>query len=248
MTTTHKMRAILSVAALFAALTVLQAEMEEWTLADGRTFEAEFIMEMTGNATFRNAEGDEIKIAMEELSEESRTQIVLKKPPKLEFDLVKDQHRVTFPRGAGGNGSGLRPPEDRVRYGARVFTRSNIEYEYPMSLEVFVVGQERLGQVYILLDKFDVTFQLTKENKRKFEHLNNRLVVLRNYYSRDEPRGEDYAGYVAIVKDMRGEVIATFSSPKFLLNNIDNLRERGVGNYMDKSCIRTYPTRPKVYF
>jgi hypothetical protein len=221
--------------------------IEQWTLSDATTFEAEYVMEMSGYATFRNAEGREVKVELEQLSPESRTQIALKNPPKLEFDLVKDQNRVSF---SGGNqrGTGSRSPEDRVRYGARIFTRSNIDYDFPMELEVFVIGQERLGPAYILLDKFDVTFQLNRENSRKFEYLNDRLVVLRNYTSRDEPRGEDYRGYVAIVKDIRGEVIATFSSPKFFLDQVDNLRRRSIGSFMDKKCNRIFPTRPKVYF
>jgi hypothetical protein len=242
----HKTIAVLA-AAIFAGLSVL-AEIEEWTLSSGTSFEAEFIMDMTGYAIFRNAEGNEVKIDLDQLSPEARKKIDLKDPPKLEFDLVKDQNRKSFSGGVGGRGSGARPAEDRVHYGARVFTRSNGVYDYPLDLEVIVIGQERLGQKYIVLDKFEVKFRLNKENNKKFEYKNNRTVVLRNYVSRDEPRGEDYSGFVAIVKDMRGEVIATFSSPKFLLAHIDNLRQRGIGNYINKDGIRTFPTRPKVYF
>ena len=242
----HKTRAVL-VAAILAGLSVL-AEIEEWTLSNGTAFQAEFIMDMTGYAIFRNAEGNEVKIELDQLSPEARMQIDLKDPPKLEFDLVKDQNKVSFSGGVGGRGSGARPAEDRVHYGARVFTRSNGIYDYPLDLEVIVIGQERLGPKYIVLDKFSVKFRLNEENNKKFEYKNNRTVVLRNYVSRDEPRGEDYRGFVAIVKDMRGEVIATFSSPKFLLVHIDNLRQRDIGNYINKDCSRTFPTRPKVYF
>jgi hypothetical protein len=235
------------VAAMLAGLTVL-ADIEEWKLSDGTTFEAEYVMEMTGYATFRNAKGKEIKVELDKLSPEARTRIDLKNPPKLEFDLVKDQNKVSFSGGVGGRGAGSRPAEDRVYYGARVFTRSNGTYDYPMDMEVIVIGKERLGPKYIVLDKFEVTFRLNQENNRKFEYKNNRMVVLRNYTSRDEPRGEDYRGFVAIIKDVRGEVIATFSSPKFLLDHLDTLRQRRIGNYINKDGTRTFPTRPKVYF
>ena len=243
----HKAGIIL-VAGIFTGLAV-QAATEQWRLNNGTSFEAEFVMEMAGQATFQDAEGKEIKIEIDQLSEDSLTQIYLKKPPRLEFDLVKDQNRKTFSGGRGERGTGARPAEDRVRYGARVFTRSSTAtYDFPMDLEVFVIGQERLGPKHIVLDRFEVTFRLNRENSRKFEYMNNRIVVLRNYTSRDEPRGEDYAGFVAVVKDIRGEVIATFSSPNWLEDNLDNLRERGIRNFINKDCTRTFPTRPKAYF
>ena len=247
MTRTNYRAALVLAAAVFAGADA-PAEIQQWTLNDGTSFEAEFVMEMSGAVTFRNTEGKELKVKLDQLSEEARKQIVLNKPPRLEFDLTKDQYRKTFSGGVGVLGTGSRPPEDRVRYGARVYTKSSVDYQYPMDLEVFVIGQERLGDKLILLDKFEITFRLNKENQRRFEYKNNRTVVLRNYTSRNEPRGEDYRGFLAIVKDMRGEVIATFSSPKFLEENVDNLRKNSVGNFMDKNCVRTFPTRPKVYF
>ena len=53
--------------------------------------------------------------------------------------------------------------------------------------------------------------------------------------------GEKYASYLVVVTDKRGLVIDYKTSKDWLFENLASLRRLSVGNYMDKSCHRTYP-------
>ena len=75
-------------------------------------------------------------------------------------------------------------------------------------------------------------------------------MVLQNYLYGDGPssghqkRGRKYYGYLILLRDVRGKIIAVETSHDWLYENLETLVERGVGNYMDKTCTRTFPTRP----
>jgi len=59
------------------------------------------------------------------------------------------------------------------------------------------------------------------------------------------PFGEEYSGFLIIVTDARGEMISVKSSNNWLVENLENLKKLSVGNFMDKTCTRTFPSRPK---
>ena len=60
-------------------------------------------------------------------------------------------------------------------------------------------------------------------------------------------RGEEYDGFVIVVKDKRGKVVAIHAQHPWLEENLANLENLKIGNYMDKNCERAYPTRPQSY-
>lgn len=59
-------------------------------------------------------------------------------------------------------------------------------------------------------------------------------------------RGEKYYSYVVVVTDARGKVVMLKTPANWLRENLGNLRKLSVGNYMDKTRTRTFPTRPKT--
>ena len=220
----------------------VRAELRTWPLADGTSFEAELVRVFAVEVAFKNARGKITKIPFERFSQESRTRIELEHPPKLSFNVIKDLDNVVFP--AGYSEVTQRPPEKRGHYGVRIKQTSTGNYNHELTLELFIIGTERLGEKLILLDRQKASFVLTEQDKREFEFRSEREVVLRNYVVSNTPRGETYYGYLIIVKDERGKIIAVNNSHNFLFKNIKNLNERYVGNYMEDDCVREFPTRP----
>ena len=228
----------------FADLGV-RAEPQVWTLADETTFEAELVSVYPTEIIFKNAQGEILKIPLERLSPESRTQIELENPPTLSIGLIKDRNAKVFPSGITMKTT--RPPEVRCHYGVRIRQTSRGDYSQKLHMELFVIGIERLGDKYILLDRQNASFFLTKENNKEFEFRSEREVVLQNFYVDLVVRGEKYHGYLAIVKDVRGEIIAVDTSHNWLFENLDNLSERYANNFMDETCVRVFPTRASVF-
>jgi len=141
-----------------------------------------------------------------------------------------------------------RPPESRGFYGAQLKQTSAGKYNHELQVELFAIGKQRSrpGAKYILLDHQKTVFTPSKEDLRFYEFRSKREVVLTNYVDEySTPFGEEYSGFLIIVTDARGEVISVKSSNNWLVENLENLKKLSVGNYMDKTCIRTFPTRPK---
>ncbi|MBN2163311.1 MAG: hypothetical protein JXR25_17055 [Pontiellaceae bacterium] len=225
------------------------AEMRIWTLNDGKTLEAEYVRDLFDKIVLRDADGKEHSLLKDSLnlSEDDIEYLELENPPILDLSFKKsiEQKNFSMIRYAED-----RPPEWRANFGAKVAQKSSGDYNHPLTVEFFAIGQEIKGNRYILLDRNYSTFFLNKENKRKFEFYSKRTVRMTDLWDANDDysrRGEQYFGFLIVVKDKRNKVIAMDASNKWLEENLENLEKRGIWNYMDKSCVRTFPTRPTSY-
>ncbi len=237
---------IAGIALVLLASVCTGAETRKWTLVDGTSFEAECVVIMGGKANLRLPTGKIIKLPLDRLVSEDRIYIELENPPTFKIDFVRDRDQTVFDLMAGQESYTLRPPEYRCHYGVKLKQRDTYAYEHELHLEFFAIGQERAGERLILLDHQDTgPFSLTKENGWSYKFLSKREVVLQNYlYDGVQKRGRKYHGYLILLRDVRGKIIAVESSHDWLYENLERLNERGVGNYMDETCTRTFPTRP----
>ncbi|RKX44331.1 MAG: hypothetical protein DRP64_06745 [Verrucomicrobia bacterium] len=215
-----------------------EPEIRTWTLEGGRTVEAEFVTLIGTKAVLRNAAGKIKKVLLEQLSDEDREYIELACPPVFNINFSKKDRQQLF------SGRYPRSPEIQGFYGVRFKQSSPGIYNHELQVEMFVIGQQnsRLTGKYILLDRQKTVFTPTRENQRSYEFHSGRKVVLTGGIR----QGCDYHGYLVTLTDVRGVTVAVETSHKWLAENLENLKELKVGNYMDKkSCKRTFPTRPK---
>jgi len=217
--------------------------MRIWTLASGESFEAEFINVIGTQAAFRNGKGRIVKIPVEKISESDRRAMGLASPPKFDVNFVRDSTQKTFAMESFDENN-IRPPETRSHYGVRIEQTGTGNYPYMVYADMYVIGQERLGDKYILLDRQSTSFTPTAENRRSHEFKSPRQVVLQNYEVQGEPRGEKFAGYLVVLTDERGKEIDHFTTDDWLYEKLGNLKQREVGQYMDENCVRVFPTRP----
>jgi len=224
-------------------------KMRIWTLLDGRTIEAEFVNFFGGKVVLKNARGKTYKILPEKFSAEDIEYSELARPPDFSLNFMKNFKQVSFNGGFYDYEHWARPPEQRGHYGIQLKQTSTGEYNHELKVEIFVVGQQRGTSKpgHMLLDRQKTAFKPFEQQKFLYEFTSPREVVLNNYsvvyYS--TVHGEKYLGYLVTITDERGELIAVESSTKWLYENLENLKELSVGNYMDKTCRRTYPSPPK---
>ena len=226
-------------------------ETRKWSLVNGTSFEAEYIIVMGGKANLRLPTGKIMKVPMDQFIPEDRIHIELANPPTFKIEFVRDRDQKIFDLMAGQADYTLRPPEYRCHYGVKLKQRDSYAYKHELHFEFFAIGKERAGPRLILLDHQNTEpFSLTRENRWSYKFMSQREVVLQNYLYGDGPtdgnqkRGRKYYGYLILLRDARGKVIAMETSHDWLYEHLENLMERGVGNYMDKTCTRTHPTRP----
>src|SRR5210317_1744626 len=84
---------------LLLAAVGVSAVPGEWMLADNTVIEAELVNVMSDYALFKDTHGDLLKIELDRFSPETLTRIQLSNPPRLAFDLVKDNDTKVFTAG-----------------------------------------------------------------------------------------------------------------------------------------------------
>ncbi len=221
-----------------------ESNLRLWTMVDGRTREAEFMTMVGGNAILKTAKRKQVKVPLEKLSEEDRHYISLSMPPKLDINFSK----TTEPRKFGETFNGTAPPVRGSFYTftARVKQTSRRLYGHPLTAEFFAIGDEIGGQKHILLDYQQTNFTLTEESDYSFK-FSGAPVEMLDYTINNERRGQRYGGYLVVVTDSRGEIIAYQTPSEKLYRNLDNLRNIRVGWYFDKECNRCLPTPPEPF-
>lgn len=224
-------------------------ELREWTLESGESFDAEYVITMGDKANFKLESGEMIKLEIDRLVAGDRLYIELANPPLLKTEFTKLSDQKIYELIAGQADYTLRPPERWCRYGIRIKQVGGQPYKHELHAEFYAIGKEVTGERLILLDRQDAGhFVLNKENNWSFEFRSPKQVVLQNWTVLNEirKRGRKYYGFLILVRDSRGEIIAVDCSHNWLSENHEKLSERGIGNYMDRTCTRRFPTRPPV--
>jgi len=232
-----------------AALPLDNAEEDKlrtWTMADGRTFEAELVTVIGGKVSLKNAKGRLLKIPQGQLSGEDLKFIQLETPPKLDISFSKQSKQRIYAETLFSTD----PPPSSAHYvfSAKIKQTSTKSYDQELQVEVFAIGAEVDGDKYILLDRLKSSFTPTKENQRsgRFE---GKTVELIDYLIGGDTvgwlhRGRKYASYLVVVTDSRGKIIAHETPKKWLFENLENLRQVPVGTYFDETCTRVSPPPP----
>ena len=222
-------------------------EIRSWTLLDGSTFEASFRALMGKTAVMENSEGKQVKIHLDQFSKESREHIELKNPPQFKVDFRKKSKLRQVSNRFGESSLANMPVVNYFTFGTRIAQRSAGAYNHEMKVEFFAIGaQRRHNNKYILLDHQTGSFIPSDENNRSYEFWSSRRVELEEYAVAGGPtRGKKYDTYLIILTDKNGEVIEVKSEKNWPLENLENLRKLSVGSFMDTTCTRVYPGRPK---
>ncbi len=215
-----------------------------WTMADGRSIEAEFVTEVARNAVLKNKRGRQIKIPMRDLSEADRSFILLSIPPVLDINFAKTSKQGRFGDTLNGNAPPVR--STIFTFSCRIKKTSLRPYDFDLTAEFFAVGNEFGGNKKMLLDYQKADFRLTEENNFAFEFTGNPVDLI-DYNMNDEHKGRKYSNFLVVIKDSRGKVIAYRTPSENLYRNLDNLRKVKVGWYFDKQGVRCLPTPPKPF-
>ena len=218
-------------------------KMRIWTMAEGRTFEAEFMTAIAGKVSLKNKKGKRLKLPENQFCEEDRNFIQLEMPPQLDINFSKSTKQRVFPFTL----SQEIPRSSYFTFKAAIKKTSTKRYDQELTAEYFAIGGEFGGEKHILLDYRKENFFLTKENKNQFEFSGNPVELI-DYASNGQRLGKKYSGYLVVVTDACGKIIAHSASSKLLFKNLENLRTVPVRKYFDDTGIRSAPSRPKRWY
>lgn len=146
---------------LFLLCTESLAEIRTWTMADGRTFEAEFITVIGNKVSLKNKKGKTIALPNNQFSTADKKLIQLEMPPQLDINFSKKSKQRIFPFSL----SDL-PNSSYFDFGVTIKQRSTKPYDQELKAEYFAIGDEAAGDLHILLDYQSKSFFLTPENNK----------------------------------------------------------------------------------
>lgn len=236
------MKSLITTICFVLICSVSLAEMRVWTLKSGKQLEAELVSMMGGKVSLKNSKGKLIKVPESEISPEDITYIELENPPGLELGASRTTKQRVFP-----DSLSELPSAEYNEITAVVKQKSTRPYKHELTLEFFVIGEEKAGDKYILLDYKKESFTLDAGSKSVFE-LPSRTIELTEYVMNGQLLGQIYEGYMLVVTDSRGEVVASKAKNEKWLQGLEKLRKLPIGKYFDDDCERSWPTRPKRWY
>jgi len=222
----------------------IKNEARVWILGEGKKLEGVFVAVIGNKAVLTDSRGRQRKVPVAQLSGDDRLYIELSQSPKFNIDFSKKSQQKFFEESTLLPGANWLPKHIDYVFSARLKQTSAGIYNHELKVEFFAIGEEIEGDNYILFDRQESHFTLTKENGRSHTFA-GRTVPLRENVIFIERRGQKYGGYLVVVTDKRGVIVDYGSSHKWLREIINNLRQLPVGKHFDKAGCRVEPPRPK---
>jgi hypothetical protein len=222
-------------------------DLHSWTLLDGRTFDAKLsdAVSFDSSIPLINTAGETVKVPYSQLSPADREFIDISRVPKLDVDILKSLKKVHFSSKLATKDSLVRQPELRASFGVRVKQVGSGSYDHELTAEFFAIGKQIFANRYLVLDRDSVSFKLNRDNDRRIDYVNNREYPLRDMYVGTYTRyGEKYFGYLVLVTDELGRVVAHEESNGWLFDHYEKILQLQIGNYLDNEGNRRYPIRP----
>jgi hypothetical protein len=214
-----------------------------WSLADGKSLQAEFVNVIGDKVVLKGARGNLRKIPLAQVSAEDRKFIELAQPPTFNFSFFKSTSQQKIKLSPFAQLSTDVPKIIDYVFTANLEQTSVRSYGSELQVEFFAIGEEIDGDNYILLDRQQSSFIPDKANERS-HRFSGKAVRMMDYTFGRQRRGEKYGGYLITVTDERGRIIDYGSSHKWLYENLEKLKEIPVGRHFNKAGNRVHPPRP----
>jgi hypothetical protein len=224
------------------------AETRIWALVSGKSIEAEYVSLAFNKVFLKTPDGKQITVPIEQFSEEDRVFLELENPPILSVDFKHKSNQLLGYYKSTPFLNRFPPNRFEHTFKIQVQKTSTEPYNHPLHVEYFAIGRQLQDRdKYILMEKKESEFSLDKPSGYSFEMAGSPVSVIK-YEDRGKV-GRAFAGYLVVVTDSRGKVIAHNDSSNRLFNNYERLKERKVGDFMDNTCTRVYASgpRPRLY-
>jgi len=220
-----------------------ECKTREWTLKNGRTVKAELVTRIGGNVSLKNKRGKTVKVPIDQFSKEDRKYIQLEMPPKLDINFSKSSKQRRLPDTL----SKEIPRSSYFTFKATIKKASTKPYHQELAAEYFAIGQEFSGASHRLLEYRKESFFLDKKSGSQFVFSGKPVEIIDYASKTGQRRGDKYEGYLVLVTDSRGKIIAHKASNEKFFENLDRLRRIPPGKYFDDTGRRVAPSRPKAF-
>jgi hypothetical protein len=222
---------LITVALVFIVQTGF-SEYRTWTDQKGKQIEAEFIRIMDDKVVLQTEDGEEIKVSLDTLSNKDRKYAALQTPPRIEIKVSTDMDRENTGHGGGRKSRAFQVQQETVQVEVTLKKTSSTPYEEPLESQVYLIGQPEQRDGYGILDRTVSRFRFTEESENLHSYSSG-TVELRQLEAGKQV-GIEYEGYLAVVKDRTGAVLAMKCSRLVFEKNAEAIMEAQRGTIFDE--------------
>lgn len=205
------MKTKVSIIAATTLLTALStfAESRIWTDTKGNSIEAEYILQTGDKVVLRLVEGNDVQVSLNTLSAEDQDYILRKTPPKLELDVNLDVDRSN-----SGNGRRIQVQTESMSAKVIVKKTGTSAYDAPLFAEIFLIGKREYSDDYVVMEHAESEFKFATKGRDEYVYTSGNVSSRKRDGAGNG--GMDFKGYLALVRDQEGQVIAMKASkPEF---------------------------------
>ena len=192
-------------------------EFRVWTDRSGHTLEAEFVSESAGKIVIKNKEGICLKVPKEKLSDADQKYLESAIPPEIDIAFSKNQDR--FYDGY------------MVDMTCKIVVKkiSQSKYTGTLTAVLIIIGRDQRFKIYNILEKAKNDFDFKESDEFVLQ-----TKIFRMYQDDSISSGTIYTGYLALVMDEKGVVIAEKSNRKEFIKSKEKLVLLKKGSKMDR--------------
>jgi hypothetical protein len=248
------MKFLLMIAVILSLSGRIQAEIRVWEDAKGHQYKAEFVHELFDKITLRDVNGTEFRLGVDELSELDQRYLRVKVAPEIKIDFSKTSSVKPKPKET------MDLDNDIIMIiAAEVKIEKNSQRPYTSRLhaELYLIARDTTGGGFVLLSRTESDFLFTEKDCHIFKSEPVMPRTFEQNSGENERRGEEYAGYLIVVRDFEDKIVAVKTDmPDWIVNHdvINSLRDiyvRGAGSlrsrYFDRTGHKAPVPRPNYY-
>lgn len=206
MKTSRKLAVVLICVGFFPMM--VPAEFRLWTDTKNKVIEAEFVRMSFDAVVLRTANGKELKVSLDSLSEKDREYAMLQCPPKIKIT-VKDHEDSEIVGGGGGGrrgGGGVVSRISAITADVELIKANKERYGLELKMDLVFIGKTGALDRYTIVGRFSSAFSFTDENKGQYFKSFGPVDI----ESSSGPSGSrtEYENYLLVVRDRTDQIIA----------------------------------------
>ena len=216
-------------------------KLREWTDRDGRVVKAAYVRTEVSSVILRRTDGTEFKVAMKSLSEPDLQLVRLQNPPWIWINMEPsvDSYTVGY-FGSGGYDSTV--TYEVVEPSVLLRKTSSDPYEAALEMEMILLGRIRdIRNRYIVIESAIIPFTFTGKNSYEYRYVG--FPVDLRQIKGSWRLGIQYEGYLILIRDSRGELIAVKGSKSALEEHAEELSGVQFGNLLTDDLMVIKPRR-----
>ncbi len=211
--------------------TTVHAEMRVWTDKKGNSIEAEFVKIFSGKVVLKTAEGKQIKVPQNGLSQKDLEYLKNVVPPKIDIEVnIKKENKQT-----SSDGYGYSRRKEKIKGKVTLLKKNKAPSNRKFTAHLYVFAEDIRDDELWILDKAKHEFSF--EHQKTVEFSGNQRSVSYSDSSYSNKYGDQYKGYLVFIEDDNGKIICIKGSPSNLEKNVGRIKKAKINDRFDDNLV-----------